>query len=294
MKKFISLVIICLCMVTTVNSQQTETPIERISQPFTYVYDIVLHIEDSITFNINGNVDVVQKYSLEFPKYTPRYKVFDLEDYVGFRIILKYDSSIPPIVPLDFGIEYLEDVDLSGAVPLVEGDNDPILGGLKPITIPPVEEEDDEDFPVETNEQRFVFNEIGNKYLYFNLFLNNSPTGRVLVSKLRGNFMVRNNTFPNSTAQSTHTPQVSDIDVFPNPLQSDLYIKNLTKDLNSKAKITIYNTTGVQLYTSPLTFGTQKQDGMQYQFQNPDLSPGLYYYVIHIGDKTYTKSLLKK
>lgn len=294
MKKFISLVIICLGIVTSANSQQTEAPAERVSQPFTYVYDIVLHIEDSIAFDNNGNADFVQKYSLEFPKYTPRYHTFDLEDYVGFRIILKYDSSITPIEPLDFGIEYLENVDLSGAVPLVEGDDDPILGGLKPITIPPVDEDDDEDFPVETNEQRFVFNEIGNKYLYFNLYLNNPPSGgRIQVSKLRGNFAVRNFTFPSPT-QSTHAPQTNIIDVYPNPVQSDIYIQNSTKDVNSKAQITIYTTAGVQLYTSPLKLGTQKKDGMLYHFKNPDLSPGLYYYVINIGDKTYTKSLLKK
>jgi hypothetical protein len=281
-------------VITNANSQQTEAPTERIHQPFTYVYDIVLHIEDSITFNINGQVDVKQKYALEFPKYTPRYKIFDLEDYVGFIIILKYDSSITPIEPLDFELQYLDRVDNSAEIIETDDDgDDPITGGLKPITIPPVEEEDDEDFPVETNEQHFIFNEVGDKLLYFNLYLNNSPSGRIQVSKLRGGFTVRNYTFPVPT-QTTNAPQSNDINVFPNPLQSDIYIINPTKDVSSKAQITIYTTTGVQLYTSPLTLGSQKQDGMQYQFQNPELSPGLYYYVINIGDKTYTKSLLKK
>jgi hypothetical protein len=292
MKNFILLIITCLGVITNANSQQTEVPIERISQPFTYLYDIVLHIEDSISLDINGNVDVAQKYSLEFPKYSPRYRTFDLEDYVGFRVILKYESSITPLEPLDFKIKYLEEVDLSSVVPLVDGD-DPILGGLKPITIPPVEEEDDDDYPVETNEQRFIFNEIGNKQLYFELYLNNSPSGEILLSKLRGNFRVRSYTFP-SPAQSTHVPQTNSIDVYPNPIQSDLYIESSTKDVSSKAQIAIYTTTGVQLYTSSLKQGTSKQDTVLYHFQNPNLSPGLYYYMVTIGDKIYTKSLLKK
>ncbi|MFT5892009.1 MAG: hypothetical protein ACI9Y7_002116 [Dokdonia sp.] len=291
MKNFILLVVICLGMVTNANSQQTEAPTERISQLFTYRYDIVLHVEDSITLHTNGHVDFAQKYSLEFPKYTPQNRIFDLEDYVGFRIILKYDSSITPLEPLDFGIEYLEEVDLSGVSPLV--DDDPIVGGLKPITIPPVDEDDEEGFPIETNEERFEFNQIGIKRLYFNLYLNNSPSGRIQVSKLRGNFTVRSYLFP-SPAESTHASQTNTIDVYPNPVQSDMYIQNSTKDVDSKAQITIYTTTGVQLYTSPLKLGTQKQDGMLYHFQNPDVSPGHYYYVINIGANTYTKSLLKK
>jgi hypothetical protein len=82
--------------------------------------------------------------------------------------------------------------------------------------------------------------------------------------------------------------------VSPNPIASVLYIKIPTIQKTEPAEVTIYSTTGVQLYKNNTLLPTKSDHTTLFEFQNPPLSPGLYYYKIKIGNQTYTKSLLKK
>lgn len=301
MKKFILLAIICLCMIPVANSQQPADPIIPESERFTYRYNIILHVQDSLAIGENGQVEVVQNFSLKYGRFKPN-RVFRLEDKVGFRILLRYDSSITPLSPHKLLVGFLDDVDQSTTTNPIDSqvdDNgdDPIMGGLKPVTIPPIDEEDEEGFPVETEEQRFLFESTGEKQLVFELYtLNYLGQIQRRVSGLRGSFNVINMGSPYEVSTTQEVIQNNDIVVYPNPISSELYIQNPnpTKNTDLKADIAIYTTTGVQLHKSSLELESQEPEKLSYHFNHPELSPGLYVYVINIGDKTYTKTLIKK
>lgn len=301
MKKFISLAIICLCAISNVNSQQPVDPVQTEPERFTFRYNIILHVEDSLTINQNGHVEILQKFSLKYGRFKPN-KVFKVDDKVGFRILLRYDSSITPLAPQKLLVGFLDNVDQSSTAnpddnPIDDNDDDPILGGLKPVTIPPVDEEDEEGFPVETEEQRFLFESVGEKQLVFELYtLDYQNRIDERISGLRGSFNVINLGSPSDVSTTQQAPQNNDIVVYPNPISSELYIQdpNPTKNTDLKAEIAIYSTTGVQLHKSSLELESQNPEKLSYYFNHPELSPGLYVYVINIGDKTYTKTLIKK
>lgn len=301
MKNFISLIVIYLCVTSSVNSQEPVNPILPEPERFTFRYNVVLHVQDSLTINQNGQVEIVQKFSLKYGRFRPN-RVFRLEDKVGFRILLRYDSSITPLTPKKLQLGFLDNVDQSSnAQPnnssVDGGGDDPIMGGLKPVSIPPIDEDDEEGFPVETEEQRFLFNSVGEKQLIFELYTLDY-LGRIeqRVSGLRGTFTVTSIGAPYDPSATQQTPQNNDIIVYPNPITSELYIQNPnpTNPTDLKAEVAIYSTTGVQLHKSPLDLDSQSQKKLSYHFNHPELSPGLYVYVITIGDKTYTKTLIKK
>ena len=281
MKNLIFLIIISLS--TIIHAQKT-----KITQKYAYRYPVVIHIGDTLVMNNTGVLELQQKYWIELARYNPN-KTFNIEDKVGIRIGLKYESSIPLNDTLYFILGYHQDVDFGS--PLIDPDSN--LGGLKPITIPPIDEEEDEDLPVNPNNETFLFQHSGTKPLIMNLYHDLSdgtagPFGEhiVKVDELRGQFIVVN-------YSSNHT-QEPEIEVYPNPIASALYIKSPTIQKAAHAEVTIYTNTGVQLYKKNTSLSTKSDQMTLFEFQNPPLSPGLYYYKIKIGDQTYTKSLLKK
>ncbi len=289
MKNFILLIITCLCVVIKTNSQEN---IIAPSSSYIHRYNVILHIEDTLVVQSNGVIGLEQKYSLRLGRYHA-HNHFNLNDKVGFRVLLDYDSSITPVAPLEFEVRFLDYVDGSENYPLFDDPQVTHEGGLKPIVIPPIDEDDEDGFPVETDEQQFIFWQPGEKRLIFELHHVNSEPESPKIAGVRGTFFVRD--FSSPYESQTQAPiQNNDIEVYPNPIQSDLYIKSTISDKDANAQIRIYTTTGVQLYTSNLQLGETKSNYTLYHFRNPDLSPGLYYYTIQIGNKTYTKPLLKK
>ena len=297
MKNFIILIITYLGVISSAHSQNNSiSPDPQI--PHIYRYNVILNIKDTLVVNYDGTFELIQKYYLTLDKYKPK-SFYTVNDNVGFRVLLNYDSSITPTEPLVFFVHFLDDVDNLEDYIIEESENDidlPLLGGLKPVSIPPIDEDDEEGFPVETDEQQFIFGEPGEKQLVFELYrqIGDANPERIPDAGARGKFQVGKLTRP-TDVQQLLLHQDSEITVYPNPIQSNLYITNpVTREQNVKAQISIYSTTGILLYSSELISGSQKQDRIQYHFQNPDLSPGVYYYKIQIGTTTYIKSLLKK
>lgn len=278
MKNFIFLIIISLT--TIIHAQKNNNP-----HRYAHRYPVVIHIGDTLVTNNTGVPELQQKYWLEFARYNPN-ETFTIEDKVGFRIGLKYESSIPLNDTLYFVLGYHQLVDFDP--PLADPE-----GGLRPIVIPPIDDEEDEDLPITPNNESFIFEHPGTKPLKMNLYYDSSDGTAgtfgphiIKVNELRGQFIVVN-------FSSNHTQQ-PEIEVSPNPIASVLYIKSPTIQKVAQAEVTIYTTTGVQLYKSNTSLSTKSDQMTLFEFQNPPLSPGLYYYKIKIGDQTYTKSLLKK
>ena len=216
MKNFISLAIICLCAISNVNSQEPVNPILPEPERFTYRYNIILHVQDSVAIAQNGQVEILQKFSLKYGRFKP-YQTFKLGDKIGFRILLRYDSTITPLTPEKLELGFLDNVDQSANAQTnddsVDGDDDdPIMGGLKPVTIPPIDEEDEEGFPIETEEQRFLFNSIGEKPLVFELYtLDDMNRIEERISGLRGTFNVTNIGAPYNPSATQQALQNNDI-----------------------------------------------------------------------------------
>ena len=285
MKNFIFLIIISLT--TVIHAQNT-----KITQKLNFRYTAIIHIGDTLVVDSTGTLELQHKYWLELPRYSP-FRTFNIEDKVGFRIGLKYESSMPLTDTIHFILGYHQEVDHGSPLIDTDTDPDPILGGLRPITIPPIEDEDEDDLPVSPNNETFIFEQTGVKPLKINLYhdLSNGTGGPVgphilKVDEIRGQFIVAN-------YSSNHT-QEPEIEVYPNPIQSVLHIKSPLIQKTERAEVTIYSTTGVQLYKNNTSLSTKSGDTTLFEFQNPPLSPGLYYYKIKIGNQTYTKSLLKK
>jgi len=278
MKRKVFLLLIPLCISTSMNAQQATN--------FDYLYEVFITVEDTLTFHVNGSVDLAQTYNMNIPNYRPDL-VFDLDDKVGFKIQLQYRSSIKLTTPLEFTIGYNQYVE------------EQYNGALKPITIPPIDPDDfggNPDFPFIPNDEFFVFDSGGLKPLQVQLLiLDHEVEGDVLVDQLTGQFRIREFTGgPFTTGNSKEENGNPTLSLFPNPLQNNLNIEHTGYRTAAIGKIAIYNATGELKYSGGLASGVPKRGTMRYQFENPVLPPGLYYYVIEIGDKTYTKTLLKE
>jgi len=278
MKRIVFLLLIPLCIGTSLKAQQIKD--------FDFLYEVFITVEDTLTFNVSGAVDLAQTYSMHIPNYTPDL-IFHLDDKVGFKIQLQYRSNIKLTTSLEFTIGYNQYVE------------EPYSGALKPITIPPIDPDDfggNPDFPFIPNDEFFVFDFGGLKPLKVQLLLlDHEVEDDVLVDQLTGQFTVSQFTGgPFTTGNSKQENGDPTLALFPNPLQRELNIEHKGDGTAAIGKIAIYNATGELKYSGVLAPGIPKRGAVRYQFENPVLPPGLYYYVIEIGDKTYTKTLLKE
>lgn len=277
MKRNVFLLLIPLCISTSLSAQQITN--------FDYLYNIFITVEDTVAFHVNGTVDIRQTYKMNIPNYAPDL-IFDLDDKVGFKIGLQYRSSIKLTTPLEFTIDYNQ---------YVEGNS----GALKPITIPPIDEDDiggNPDFLFIPMDEYFIFSSGGLKPLHIHLSILDHGVGEnVLLDQLSGQFRITEFTAgPFTTGNSKEENGNPTLSLFPNPLQRKLNIEHKGYGTAATGKIAIYNATGELKYSDVLASGVPKAGAVRYQFENPVLPPGLYYYVIEIGDKTYTKTLLKE
>lgn len=82
--------------------------------------------------------------------------------------------------------------------------------------------------------------------------------------------------------------------VYPNEIESYVYMESKSMDINELITLEIYNTKGILIHNATLLpFSSDKEKNI-YRAKNPDLSRGLYYYRFRIGQNIVHKTLVKK
>ncbi|WP_299899233.1 T9SS type A sorting domain-containing protein [uncultured Aquimarina sp.] len=82
--------------------------------------------------------------------------------------------------------------------------------------------------------------------------------------------------------------------VYPNPIESYVYVESKSTDINEVITLEVYNTKGILIYNSTLLpFHSEKEKNI-YRSENPNLSRGLYHYRFQIGKNVIHKTLVKK
>jgi len=277
MKKFVCILCILLCANTILRAQDAQ------ALDFDYLYEVQVLITDTTIVGPFGNQELMQRYQLLIPNYDPNMG-FNIDEIVGFKISAQYRSTLKISEPIQFIINYVQHVDSDHA----------FFGALKPITIPPVDDEVNQnpEFPFNPPLEYLVFNSMGEKPLLLTLNMTDSTGADIELDTVEGSFVVKGQLQP--SGENHPGKNFNQIEVFPNPLQQQLYIK--TADTKAKTtKLSIYTMGGEMRYSSILQGQVQEDtEGITYRFENPYLGPGLYYYVIEIGDKIYTKILQKE
>ena len=100
-----------------------------------------------------------------------------------------------------------------------------------------------------------------------------------------GNDIVLTAVQKNQLATTDFEKQLSDISVYPNPVKDILNVK--LSELQSGAKLELYNVTGMKLKSQPMTNPSQ-------QFSFESLAPGIYFLSIKNGNNVTVKKIIKE
>ncbi len=170
-----------------------------------------------------------------------------------------------------------------------------INGAGRPIILPP----EDEDFSKHRLNYPFVPENtslhstvnLGNKIIVLSLYVYDN-----VEAKFRYTDSTESLIKVIEPKQRTKKIRVNDLLLYPNTLESYLYIKPsdfIRTTADNRIKVEVYSSQGILIKQSNISPVLDKTD-TYYRFINPTQKTGIYFYKITIANKTYVKTLRKK
>lgn len=268
--------------------------IPAIAQNYDHKIKVTITITDEII--PTRPASIIQHHTLSFEEH-PNF-VFGIDDKVGFEFYIDNQSQSGKTFYYEVGYYPRNggNVSSSDTVP---------TGVVAPITLPPVDDEDedesqDQNGPISsypyTAEGEYLDWEsrIGSQLLEVILFVKKDNSNDYMIAdQIYNVFQVFYNVSPANGAKTKDDK--NDIIIYPNPIDDHLYIEPKKPIQNNAiATIEVYTMQGILLKKSNIQ-SIHKNDTSYYDFINPlTLKRGTYVYKITIDGETYIKLLQKK
>lgn len=329
MKKYICLVITLMLYIPICIGQFPDTdplplPIpDPVENQYDELIDLTITIEDSPI--PNGGVNhFIQTHELSISGQGDIDRpTFTLVEKVGFRISIHYNSNFSNT--FEYELEYFLYNTSTTTSSFISDEESIPSGPLRPVDIPPVDEDDDDEirssrnisvseFPFIPSGENLEFNGLGQSVVELHLTLkkiNGTPTNlsgptHILQIPIQVVFSQSGNAIEN-TIPSLH---MDDLKMYPNPIESILYIEeqgSIQQHLNNQsfqdntARVTKKDIATIQIYTMQGIFIMEdriqsiwKNGRVSFQFNNPDLKRGDYIYIITIDGKSISRIFRKE
>ncbi len=265
-----------------------------IAQDYDKKIQITITIKDKVSEAYP--FEVIQLHKLSF---NDNDFIYDINEHVGFEINVDNQSESGKV--FNYILSY-------APYNYNASEDDLTRGGLKPVTIPPIEDcEDDDDEDCEcldedqfaSTPQTFPFTPINEA---IDLTSSQLGSGTVSLYLTLDNQLVSQISHPFKVISGSSKSSENNVSLYPNPLDTYLYIQ-LEEDKNNRilsqnvtnnhAIIEVYTMQGILLKKSHLS-PLNNDFNTTYRFTNPSLKRGTYVYKITIDGHEYSKIVYKR